>query len=412
MVAYGRNFLGNPETLEFPKVVEQKDVIYFPELYKLYCTYKGEGMNVSVAVTESSQGIRSFHGAGKVQASTDPADMRLQRMLGHISALAVENPKKVLVVACGAGVTAGSFIPHPEVESVTICDIEPLVPTMVTPKFSEANFGIVDKIKEENPTKVEGKEVRVVFDDGRHFIRTTKEKFDVITSDPIDPWVKGCAALNTVEYYQMCKDHLNPGGVVTLWLPLYESDEATAKSAIGTFLEVFPHGTVWSNDSTWGGYDIVMFGQVEPTVVDLDKMQKRLSRTDHDQVLKSLIYVGFGRRLSSGGDPDALDVAIDLFSTYAGHGTQLKAWAHDAQINYDRNLRLQYLAGWAFNQQIGDDILKKMLVHYKFPDDMIQGTPEQVARMKAAMESAGRKETPVKAEPASTPVEDVFSRKR
>ena len=57
-----------------------------------------------------------------------------------------------------------------------------------------------------------GKEVEVVYDDGRHFLRTTREKFDVITSDPIDPWVKGCAALNTVEYYQMCRDHLNPGG--------------------------------------------------------------------------------------------------------------------------------------------------------------------------------------------------------
>ena len=58
---------------------------------------------------------------------------------------------------------------------------------------------------------VDGKEVKVVYDDGRHFLRTTREKFDVITSDPIDPWVKGCAALNTVEYYQMCRDHLNAG---------------------------------------------------------------------------------------------------------------------------------------------------------------------------------------------------------
>ena len=63
----------------------------------------------------------------------------------------------------------------------------------------------------------------MIYDDGRHFLRTTHEKFDIITSDPIDPWVKGCAALSTVEYYRMCLDHLNPGGNVCLWMPLYRA---------------------------------------------------------------------------------------------------------------------------------------------------------------------------------------------
>ena len=81
--------------------------------------------------------------------------------------------------------------------------------------FGKENYHVVDGIDKQNPITVEGKEVQVVYDDGRHFVRTTREKFDVITSDPIDPWVKGCAALNTVEYYRMCRDHLNDGGVMT-----------------------------------------------------------------------------------------------------------------------------------------------------------------------------------------------------
>ena len=93
-----------------------------------YCEYVGEGLNGTVAVTMRTDGVRSFHSAGKVQASNDPRDMRLQRMLGHISALAFPNPKSVLVVACGAGVTAGSFIPHTNIQRIVICDIEPLVP--------------------------------------------------------------------------------------------------------------------------------------------------------------------------------------------------------------------------------------------------------------------------------------------
>ncbi len=225
-----------------------KDVPDGPGDPDVFCTYVGEGTNVSVAVTMTREGVRSFHGAGKIQASTQPADMRLQRMLGHIPALVHKKPESVLVVACGAGVTAGTFVLHPDVKRIVICDIEPLVPTIVTPMFGEENYHVVDGIARENPHTVNGKQVEVVYDDGRHFLRTTREKFDIITSDPIDPWVKGCAALNTVEYYQMCRDHLNPGGSVCLWIPLYESNLETTKSVIATFFQVFPHGILWSNE--------------------------------------------------------------------------------------------------------------------------------------------------------------------
>ena len=120
------------------------------------------------------------------------------------------------------------------------------------------------------------------------------EKFDIITSDPIDPWVKGCAALNTVEYYRMCRDHLNPGGSVCLWIPLYESNLETTKSVIATFFQVFPHGILWSNEHEGYGYDAVLFGQVEPTVIDVDELQRRLDRPDHQLVKQSLREVGFG----------------------------------------------------------------------------------------------------------------------
>ena len=271
-----------------------KDVPDGPGDPDVFCTYVGEGTNVSVAVTMTREGVRSFHGAGKIQASTQPADMRLQRMLGHIPALVHKKPESVLVVACGAGITAGTFVLHPDVKRIVICDIEPLVPTVVTPMFGKENYHVVDGIARENPHTVNGKQVEVVYDDGRHFLRTTQEKFDIITSDPIDPWVKGCAALNTVEYYQMCRDHLNPGGSVCLWIPLYESNLETTKSVIATFFQVFPHGILWSNERDGEGYDAILFGQVEPTVIDVDELQRRLDRPDHQLVKQSLREVGFG----------------------------------------------------------------------------------------------------------------------
>ncbi len=324
----------------------------------IYCTYLGEGLNGSVAVTKWSSGVRNFHSAGKVQASNEPRDMRLQRMLGHLSALAHPKPQSVLVVACGAGVTAGSFVTHPDVKRIVICDIEPLVPKFVAPMFKAENYDVVHDPR-----------TQLVFDDGRHFIRTTTDKFDIITSDPIDPWVKGCAALNTVEYYQMCKEHLNPGGVMSLWIPLYESNPVTVKSVIATFFKVFPHGVVWSNDTDGEGYDAVLFGQAEPTKFDLDRLQDRLDRPDHIRVRQSLADVGFRR-------------VVDLLATYAGQASDLKPWTQDAQINTDANLRLQYLAGWAANSYLGTEILNEIIHYRQFPENLFLGSEVQKDRLK------------------------------
>ena len=356
---------------------------------ELFCTYVGEGRNVSVAVTETRQGVRSFHGAGKIQASTLPADMRLQRMLGHLPPLIHKKPESVLVVACGAGVTAGCFVLHPDVKRIVICDIEPLVPTVVTPMFGEANYHVVDGIADQNPHLVDGKQVEVVYDDGRHFLRTTKEKFDVITSDPIDPWVKGCASLNTVEYYRMCREHLNPGGSVSLWLPLAESDLEATRSLIATFFEVFPNGILWTNERDRLGYDAVLFGQVEPTVVDVDELQRRLVRPDHQRVKKSLLDVGLWEPRGFDGEEEKNE-GIELLATYAGQAPLLKEWSKGAQLNTDRNLRLQFLAGLALNTNMGDAILNGILRHYQFPDKTFNGSPEALRALKEALAQKGR----------------------
>jgi spermidine synthase len=380
-------------------LVKEKDVPLDPSIrpVKRYGLYVGEGMNVSVAVTESTMGWRYFHGAGKVQASSNPQDMRLQRMLGHLSVLMRPDPdnvKDVLVVACGAGVTAGSFIPYPHVEKVTICDIEPLVPKVVTPMFGKENYHVVDGIAKQNPHIVNGKEVRVVYDDGRHYIRTLPKdkKFDIITSDPIDPWVKGCAALNTLEYYQMCKDHLKPGGVMSLWMPLYESDQETIKSLISTFFKVFPNGIFFSNDLGGAGYDAVLLGRVEPTSINLDKVQEKLNSPEYAPVKDSLTEVGFGADTESlrietniWGDP-----TIALMATYAGRASDLQEWMKGAQINRDKNMRLQYLAGMAVNNQLRKEILDGILRYYRFPDEVFTGSSQNISTLKEALKSVKR----------------------
>ena len=288
--------------------------------------YTGEGMNSSVAVTRTlSDNSINFHVSGKIEASSDPADMRLQRMLGHLPALVHPNPRSVLVVGCGAGVTAGSFTVYPGMTNITLCEMEPLVPKLAARYFAQENYGVVTDPR-----------LRLHFDDARHYILTSHEKFDIITSDPIHPWVKGSATLYTKEYFELVRRHLNPGGIVTQWVPLYESDAGVVQSELATFLAAFPDGTIWSNDKDGKGYDVVLLGQAEDTHINLDDVLGRLARPEYANVADSLEAVGFHN-------------ALELFATYAGRGDDLAPWLKDAQINHDQNLRLQYLAGLGSN---------------------------------------------------------------
>jgi spermidine synthase len=323
--------------------------------------FYAEGMNSSVAVTELDDGTRNFHVSGKVEASSDPADMRVERMLGHLPALVHPEPKSVLIVGCGAGVTAGSFVLYPSIKRIVICEIEPLIPKVVARFFGEQNYNVLDDPR-----------VEIVYDDARHFILTTPEKFDIITSDPIHPWIKGSAVLYSQEYFEMCRNHLNPGGVITQWVPFYESTPPTVKSEIATFFKVFPEGTIWSNDISGAGYDVVLLAVEGPMAIDIDGLQRRLDRSDHAAVSRSIQEVGFM-------------TAVNLLATYAGRGPDLAAWLDGAAINRDRNLRLQYLAGMGLNAWRGGEIFDDLLKSLKFPADLITGSEDRLAELKKAL---------------------------
>ncbi len=323
--------------------------------------YAGEGRNSSIAISKWDDGAVQFHVSGKVEASTEPYDMRLQRMLGHLPALLHPNPRSVLIVGFGAGVTAGSFVPYPEIQRIVICEMEPLIPPIATQYFGKENYNVMRDPR-----------VEIVYDDARHFVLTTREKFDIITSDPIHPWVKGSATLYSKEYFELVKQHLNPGGVVTQWVPLYESDLRTVKSELATFFDVFPNGTLWGN-SNGGGYDTVVLGQAEPSKIDLDAIQQRLDRPDHRVAASSLHEVGFSSMTG-------------LLANYAGQESDLRQWLTGAEINRDGNLRLQYLAGLALNVSMEGSIYNDILNYRRFPRNLFVGSDERLQALQYAIQ--------------------------
>ena len=157
---------------------------------------------------------------------------------------------------------------------------------------------------------------------------------------------------------------------MTLFVQLYESNTAAVKSEIATFMEVFPNGVVWGNTNNGQGYDLVLMGQVEPIKINIDEMEAKLQSPEFAQVAQSLREIGFNS-------------ATELFATYAGTPTDLAPWLADAQINRDRNLRLQYLAGLGLNLYQSGPIYAEMISHAsKFPEGLFTGTPEKLEELR------------------------------
>src|SRR5450432_3775184 len=316
--------------------------------------YTAEGINSSVAISQWNDGAFEVDVNGHVEATTEPYDMKLQRMVGHLPGLLHPNPKSVLGIGFGAGVSAGTFTTYPGIRKITVCEIEPIIPPTSTRYFARQDYDVLH-----NPR------THIVFDDARHFMLTTKETFDIVASDPLDVFVKGTAALYTKEYFEAVKRHLNPGGLFSLYVPLYESDERTVKSELATFMAAFPNGTVWANTVNGSGYDLVFLGQAGALTINLDELQDRLNRPDYAPVAQSLREIGIN-------SPE------DLLSTYAGQKSDLGAWYAGVELNLDRDLRLQYMGGWGINSRLEDVIYRQMLQYRRAPRNLFTGSPRRV----------------------------------
>jgi spermidine synthase len=161
---------------------------------------------------------------------------------------------------------------------------------------------------------------------------------------------------------------------VTLFVQLYESTPEAVKSEIGTFFEVFPHGVIWGNTHQGRGYDTVLMGTVEPPHFNVDEWEARLNSPPYAAVKASLQEIG-------------IYSAVDLFAT-TRVAPQTSGYLADAQINLDRDLRLQYLAGLGLNLYQSGPIYAEILRHKKYPEGLFSGSEETLRKLRNAIAAA------------------------
>jgi spermidine synthase len=221
--------------------------------------YYGEGATGTVAV-KTLTGERSLSIDGKVDASTG-RDMLTQKMLAHLPLLLHPNPRQVGIVGLGSGVTLASALVHPVV-SVDVVEISPEVVA------ASAHFADVNRRALDNPR------THLVQGDGRTHLSLTSRRYDVVISEPSNPWMAGVAALFTQEFFQAVRDRLAPGGIFCQWAHTYDVSDADLRSIVATFRAVFPDGSMWLA----GDSDLLLVGStasLEPQMENIGAAWQR-----------------------------------------------------------------------------------------------------------------------------------------
>ena len=273
--------------------------------------YYHEGRDETISVIHPRGGVQALLVNGRVEASTRREDVQCQRTLGHLPMLLHPDPRRVFVLGLGTGMTLGAASIHPEVERIVLAEIERGV------EPAARAFGAYNHHVLEDPR------LRIVHDDGRNFLRTTRETFDVITADPIHPGSRGAAYLYTIESLRSAAERLAPGGVVCQWLPIYELTPHDLRSITRTFASSFRHTALWLTH-----YDAELVGSQEPLVLDEQRLARRLAAP---ALAADLAVVDMG-------------TPRDLLSHFVLGDLGVRAFAAGGVIHTDDNLWLEFSA--------------------------------------------------------------------
>jgi spermidine synthase len=279
--------------------------------------YYKEGAAGTVSVRRVG-GTRSLAIDGKVDAS-NAGDMLTQRLLGLLPTLLHPEPRDALVIGLGSGVTADAALASGEVQQLDVVEISAEV-VEASAYFERENHGVLRKPG-----------VRLLIGDGRSHLRLSDRRYDVIISEPSNPWMAGVAALFTREFFEAVRARLRSGGVFCQWAHTYEMAEQDLRSIVHTFSSVFPDGTMW----LVGESDLLLIGSVDAN------MESRLASIARRSMLGSvptlLTDIAIGAR----------SIPFVLLSLFAVGPHELAAFGSGAAIQTDDRMSLEFTAARA-----------------------------------------------------------------
>ena len=252
---YARQYLLNPEIIYGEPTKE--DLLFYKD-----------GLSANVFVSKSPKGFLAMRVNGKVDASAgrieykEIGDLDTMLLTGYLPLLLhPQEPENALIVGLGSGITLGAMTQYP-LKEIDLVEIEPAI-------IEGAKY-----FKEFNHEALDDPRVKLVIEDGRNYLSISSKKYDIISSQPSNPWVKGNANLFTKEYYELCRDHLQENSLMFQWVQLYSLDKKDLESIIYTFSEVFPYVQVWSSPSY---KDLFLIGSLESIGVNQEKFKERFN---------------------------------------------------------------------------------------------------------------------------------------
>jgi spermidine synthase len=222
--------------------------------------HHAEGIQNTIDVVRSKSGATSLIIGGNVEADNGYRQRRHFVLKGHLPLMLQEYPSTVLVVGLGMGSTLQATARHPGLERIDVIELSPDI-LAAQEHLAGVNGNVVA-----NPL------VHVRIDDGRLFMKLSHKRFDMITADPIHPKVSRVGYLYTREYYQSIRSRLNQGGVVCQWMPIYQISPLRLRSAVKTFLSVFPDATLWYVEG-----HALLVSKLDSSPIDYDVLGRRFS---------------------------------------------------------------------------------------------------------------------------------------
>ena len=231
--------------------------------------WEADGIESSVAISVSNG--YAFYVNGKADGHIR-LDAGTQVMSGLVGALVHPNPKSAMVIGLGTGSTAGWLGAIPSMERVEVVELEPAIVEMAR-RCGPANMDVMNNPK-----------VHLEMNDAREALLTTPNRYDLIFSEPSNPYRAGIASLYTKEFYQACKQRLNPGGIFLQWCQAYEVDARTVRTVYATLASVYPHIQTWWTQSG----DLLLMGSVEPLVYDVGMMRGRCGEYPYKEAISKV----------------------------------------------------------------------------------------------------------------------------